>query len=76
MDAPIARFFDTIEHARLIKLVEHRVVDRRVIRLFWKLLCMDVLEQGQTNCVELVMAQDRIVSALLTRTCRRCGFDL
>jgi hypothetical protein len=31
LDADIAKFFDTIEHAWLIKFIEHRVADARVI---------------------------------------------
>jgi RNA-directed DNA polymerase len=33
LDADIARFFDTISHDWLIRFIEHRVGDRRIIRL-------------------------------------------
>ena len=33
LDADIAKFFDTIEHDWLVKFIEHRVADTRVVRL-------------------------------------------
>jgi RNA-directed DNA polymerase len=46
LDADIRRFFDTISHEWLVKFLEHRVGDRRVIRLIQKWLTAGVLEQG------------------------------
>ena len=49
LDADIAKFFDTIKHAWLIKFVEHRVADARVVRLIKKWLHAGVLEDGQVR---------------------------
>ena len=46
LDADIRRFFDTISHEWLVKFLEHRIGDRRVIRLIQKWLTAGVLEQG------------------------------
>jgi len=36
LDADIAGFFDTVNHDWLIKFVEHRIADRRILRLIRK----------------------------------------
>jgi hypothetical protein len=33
LDADIRSFFDTIDHGRLMKFSEHRIADRRILRL-------------------------------------------
>src|SRR5260221_7095900 len=47
LDADIARFFDTLSREWLIRFIEHRVGDRRIIRLIRKWLKAGVLEEGQ-----------------------------
>jgi RNA-directed DNA polymerase len=47
LDADISRFFDTLSREWLIRFVEHRIGDRRVIRLIQKWLKAAVLEDGQ-----------------------------
>jgi RNA-directed DNA polymerase len=39
--------FDTISHDWLIRFIEHRIGDRRVIRLIRKWLAAGVLEEGR-----------------------------
>ena len=51
LDADIAKFFDTIEHDWLIRFVEHRVADARVVRLIKSWLHAGVLEDGQVESV-------------------------
>ena len=41
------RLFDTISHDWLIRFIEHRIGDRRVIRLIRKWLAAGVLEEGR-----------------------------
>jgi len=47
LDADIRSFFDTIEHDWLMKFVEHRVSDTRVLRLIRKFLRSGVSEDGE-----------------------------
>jgi RNA-directed DNA polymerase len=47
LDADIARFFDTISHDWLIRFIEHRVGDKRIVRLIQKWLKAGVLEEGR-----------------------------
>ena len=45
-DADIRSFFDEISEERLIRFLEHRIADRRIIRLIQKWLKAGVLEDG------------------------------
>jgi hypothetical protein len=44
LDVDIRGFFDTIDHGWLVKFVEHRIADQRVVRLIQKWLSAGVLE--------------------------------
>ena len=46
LDADIRRFFDTIDHGWLMKFLEHRIADRRILRLIQKWLTAGVMEAG------------------------------
>ena len=46
LDADIRAFFDTISHDWLIRFLEHRIGDRRIIRLIQKWLKAGVLDKG------------------------------
>ena len=46
LDADIRGFFDTIDHEWLVKFVEHRIADRRILRLIQKWLKAGVSEDG------------------------------
>lgn len=76
LDADIAKFFDTIEHDWLIKFVEHRVADARVIRLLKKWLHAGVLEDGQITRSELGTVQGGSISPLLANVYLHYAFDL
>jgi group II intron reverse transcriptase/maturase len=52
LDVDIRAFFDTIDHGWLIRFLEHRLADRRVVRLIQKWLNAGVLEEGQRTRVE------------------------
>ena len=57
LDADIRSFFDTLEQGWLVKFVEHRVADRRVIRLIQKWLSAGVLEEGRRTRSEVGTVQ-------------------
>ena len=52
VDADLKDFFDTISHEWLVKFLEHRIADRRVVRLIQKWLNAGVLEDGKHLRVE------------------------
>jgi Reverse transcriptase (RNA-dependent DNA polymerase) len=47
LDADISRFFDSLSPKWLIRFLEHRIGDRRIIRLIQKRLRAGVLEDGR-----------------------------
>jgi len=74
LDADIQSFFDTLEHGWLVKFVEHRVGDRRVVRLIQKWLNAGVLEDGERTRSEVGTVQGGSISPLLgTSTCTTCS---
>ena len=65
LDLDIKSFFDGISHEWLVKLVEHRIADRRVVRLIQKWLNAGVLEEGAVTTPEAGTPQGGVVSPLL-----------
>jgi retron-type reverse transcriptase len=53
LDADIRGYFDAISHECLVKFIEHRIADRRVVRLTQKWLRAGVLEDGEWKRSEL-----------------------
>jgi len=76
LDADIQGFFDTSEHEWLVKFIEHRVADRRVVRLIQKWLRAGVLEDGKRTRSEVGTVQGGSVSPLLANLYLHYIFDL
>jgi RNA-directed DNA polymerase len=76
LDADIARFFDTLSREWLVKFVEHRVGDRRLIRLIQKWLKAGVLEDGQLIETTEGTPQGSVVSPLLANVYLHYVYDL
>jgi RNA-directed DNA polymerase len=76
LDADIRSFFDTIDHGWLMKFLEHRIGDQRVLRLIQKWLKAGVLENGQRTTSELGTVQGGSISPLLTNIYLHYVFDL
>jgi len=76
LDADISKFFDTIEHDWLVKFIEHRVADARVVRLIKKWLHAGVLEDGRIEQSELGTVQGGSISPLLANIYLHYVFDL
>jgi RNA-directed DNA polymerase len=76
LDADIARFFDTISHDRLVRFIEHRVGDRRIVRLIQKWLKAGVLEDGARIEAEEGTPQGAVISPLLANIYLHYVYDL
>ena len=76
LDCDIRAFFDTLEHGWLVKFIEHRVADRRVVRLIQKWLKVGVLEEGKHIDTEMGTVQGGSISPLLANLYLHYVFDL
>jgi RNA-directed DNA polymerase len=76
LDADIQGFFDAVDHEWLIRLVEHRIGDRRVIRLIRKWLKAGVSDEGQVTATERGTPQGAVISPLLANIYLHYAFDL
>lgn len=76
LDADIRSFFDTMKHEWIVKFLEHRVADERVVRLVQKWLSAGVLEDGQRTCSDEGAVQGGSISPLLANIYLHYVFDL
>ena len=76
LDADLRSFFDTLKHAWLVQFVEHRVADKRVVRLIQKWLAAGVLEEGKRIHSEVGTVQGGSISPLLANIYLHYVFDL
>lgn len=76
LDMDIRGFFDAIDHGWLVKFVEHRIADRRVVRLIQKWLNAGVLHDGAWTRSEQGTPQGGSASPLLANIYLHYVFDL
>src|ERR1700751_1369845 len=76
LDLDIRNFFDGLSHEWLVKFVEHRIADRRVVRLIQKWLNAGVLKDGKRIRVEEGTPQGGSASPLLANVYLHYVFDL
>ena len=65
LDADVEGFFDAIDHQWLIKFLEHRIGDQRVLRLIRKWLTAGVSDDGQWSESTTGTPQGAVISPLL-----------
>ncbi len=66
LDADIRGFYDAIDHGWMLKFLEHRIADKRVLRLIRKWLKAGVIEDGEWSETLEGTAQGASVSPLLS----------
>jgi RNA-directed DNA polymerase len=76
LDADIRDFFGSISHDWLIKFVEHRIADGRILRLIRKWLKAGVSEEGNWSKTEVGVPQGSVASPLLANIYLHYIFDL
>jgi len=76
LDADIREFFDTLSHEWLVKFIEHRIGDRRIIRLIQKWLKAGVLEDGKRVVKEVGTVQGGSISPVLANIYLHYVFDV
>lgn len=82
LDLDIEAYFDSIDHGLLMKQVERRICDQRVLKLIRKWLKAGVMEEGKVRVPDLGTPQGGVISPLLANIhlhdlddlwVRRCG---
>ena len=76
LDCDIRGFFDNLSHDWLLKFVQHRVADRRILRLIQKWLKAGVMEEGEWKDTEMGTPQGSVASPLLANIYLHYVFDL
>jgi group II intron reverse transcriptase/maturase len=76
LDADIRSFFDAMKHEWIVKFIEHRVADERVVRLIQKWLNAGVLEEGRRTRSEQGAVQGGSISPVLANVYLHYVLDL
>jgi len=76
LDADIQSFFDEISQEWLVRFLEHRIGDRRIIRLIQKWLKVGILEDGIVTVSEKGTGQGAVISPLLANVYLHYVLDL
>ncbi len=76
LDADVRGFFDNLSHEWLVKFIEHRIADRRILRLIQKWLRAGTSEEGKWSKTEVGTPQGAVASPLLANIYLHYAFDL
>ena len=76
LDADIRSFFTEVSQEWVVRFLEHRIGDKRVIRLVQKWLRAGVLEDGIVTIEEKGTGQGSVISPLLANVYLHYVFDL
>ena len=76
LDADIEGFFDAIDHEWSVKFLEHRISDRRILRLIRKWLRAGISDEGEWAKTTAGVPQGSVISSLLSNVFLQDVFDL
>jgi RNA-directed DNA polymerase len=76
LDADVRSFFDEVSQTWLVRFVEHRIGDPRIVRLIQKWLKAGVLEDGVVTVSDKGTGQGSVISPLLANVYLHYVFDL
>jgi RNA-directed DNA polymerase len=76
LDADIRSFFDEISQSWMTRFLEHRIGEKRILRLIQKWLKAGVLEEGVVTTSEMGTGQGSVASPLLANVYLHYVFDL
>ena len=76
LDLDFRDYFSTLDHRWLERFLEHRIADRRVLRLIQKWMAAGVIEEGSWTAFDEGVPQGASVSPLLSNVYAHYVFDL
>jgi len=76
LDADIQNFFGAVNQSWLIRFLEHRIGDKRIIRLIQKWLRAGVMDEGRVTVEETGTGQGSVISPVLANIYLHYVFDL
>jgi group II intron reverse transcriptase/maturase len=76
LDADVENFFGSVDQGWLVRFLEHRVSDKRIIRLIQKWLKAGILEDGVVTVDDRGTGQGSVISPLLANVYLHYVFDL
>ena len=76
LDADIRGFFDAMAHSWIIRFLEHRIADKRILRLIAKWLKVGTVEDGRRTRGVCGAPQGAVISPILANVYLHYVFDL
>src|SRR5262249_54687199 len=65
LDSDIRGFYDAMSHTWIIRLLEHRIADKRILRLIAKWLKVGIIEDGRVTRSQVGAPQGAVISPIL-----------
>ena len=76
LDADIQGFFDAMSHSWIVRFLEHRIADKRIVRLIVKWLKVGIVEDGRVTRSDRGAPQGAVISPILANVYLHYVFDL
>src|SRR5262245_6934048 len=76
LDADIRGFFDAMSHAWTLRFLEHRIADKRILRLIAKWLKVGIIEDGRVTRSQCGAPQGAVISPTLANVYLHYTYDL
>jgi RNA-directed DNA polymerase len=76
LDADIRGFFDTMSHSWILRFLEHRIADKRILRLIAKWLKVGIIEDGRVTRGQCGAPQGAVISPTLANAYLHYVYDL
>ena len=76
LDADIQGFYDAMAHSWIIRFLEHRIADKRILRLIAKWLKVGIIEDGRVTRSQVGAPQGAVISPILANVYLHYSYDL
>ena len=76
LDADIQGFYDAMAHSWIIRFLEHRIADKRILRLIAKWLKVGIIEDGRVTRSQVGAPQGAVISPILANVYLHYAYDL